>query len=137
MSIMAVLSRKQVKYLDKLFYDVPALAQAVEEIRSMEQTAAEQSSDPTAKTAAVNLEPVPAVLGYENPERWLEAVQDTWQRYGSDTPIGKCMRRRYKLHESAETTAAKEAIGVGTYFYWRNEFLLYAAFTAIKNGCRF
>ena len=68
MSIMAVLSRKQVKLLDKLFYDAPALAQAVEEIRSMEKTAAEQSSDPTAKTAAVNLEPIPAVLGYENPK---------------------------------------------------------------------
>lgn len=134
---MAVLSRKEIKFLDRLFFDAPSLVQAVEEMRSMEKTAAEQSSDPTAKTAAVNLAPVPGVLGYEAPERWLEAVQATWQRYGPDTPVGKCMRRRYKLHESAESTAAKEAIGVGTYFYWRNEFLLYAAFTAIKNGCRF
>lgn len=132
MSIMAVLSRKQKKYLERLFFDGVALANAVNDLRSAALVTAEQSADPTGRHAVENIAGVPEALGYKYPERWLQVVELTWARYNSESYIGKAMRRRYLTGESPESTCIHSAIAEGTYWGWRNEFLTYAAMMALK-----
>ena len=131
---MSVLSRKQKKCLDKLFFDAPALEQAVRELRSVAVAAAEQSADPTAKQAVEGVAEIPEAMGYKRPEAWLQVVEFAWSRYHSETVIGKAMRRRYIRRESAETTCIKEYISAGTYWNWREDFLIYAAIAAARKG---
>ena len=131
---MSVLSRKQKKCLDKLFFDAPALTQAVLELRSVAVTAAGQSADPTARQAVEYVEDVPEAMGYKRPEAWLQVVELTWARYHSETATGSVMRRRYIRRESAETTCINEHISAGTYWNWREDFLIYAAIAAARKG---
>lgn len=131
---MSVLSRKQKKFLDKLFYDSTALQDAVNELRSAAQVSAEQSADPTGQQAVENITGVLEALGYPQPEQWLRVVELTWARYHSERYIGKVMRRRYISRESPETTCVYSAIAEGTYWGWRDEFLTYAAIVALKNN---
>lgn len=131
---MSVLSRKQKKCLDKLFFDAAALGQAVRELRSMAVTDAEQSADPTARQAVAGIAELPEAMGYKRPETWLQVVELTWSRYHSETGVGKAMRRRYIRRESAETSCIYEHISAGTYWNWREDFLIYAAIMAARKG---
>ena len=129
---MSVLSRKQFKCLDKLFFDAPALEQAVRELRSVSVAVAGQSADPTAKQAVEGVAEIPEAMGYKHPEAWLQVVEITWSRYHSETTVGKAMRRRYIRRESPETTCINEYISAGTYWNWREDFLIYAAICAAR-----
>ena len=131
---MAVLSRKQKKCLDKLFFDAAALQQAVRELRCTVVAAAEQSADPTARQAVEDMAELPEAMGYKRPEAWLRVVELTWSRYHSETATGKAMRRRYIMRESAETACILEHISAGTYWNWREDFLIYAAIMAAREN---
>ena len=129
---MSVLSRKQIKFLDKLFFDAAPLQQAVSELRSEAVVNAEQSADPTARQAVAGIAELPEAMGYKRPEAWLQVVELTWARYNSETAKGKVMRRRYIRRESAETSCIHEHISAGTYWNWREDFLIYAAIMAAR-----
>lgn len=129
---MAVLSRKQMKFMDRLFYNAPALEKAVAELRAEAASAAVQSVDPTSREAVVNIMPVNYAMGYNDPEQWLQVVELTWSRYNSESYMGKVMRRRYINRESPESTCIYSAIAESTYWDWRNELLTYAAMMALK-----
>ena len=131
---MSVLSRKQIKFLDKLFFDAAPLQQAVSELRSEAVANAEQSADPTARQAVVGIAELPEAMGYKRPEAWLQVVELTWARYHSETATGKAMRRRYIRRESPETTCINEHISQGTYWNWREDFLIFSAITAAREG---
>ena len=131
---MSVLSRKQKKCLDKLFFDSAALEQAVRELRSVAVAAAGQSADPTARQAVEGVAEMPEAMGYKRPEAWLQVVELTWSKYHSETVIGRTMRRRYIRRESAETTCIYEHISAGTYWNWREDFVTYAAIVAARKG---
>ena len=134
---MAVLSRKQMKFLDRLFYNAPALEKAVAELRAEAASAAMQSVDPTSREAVVNIMPVNYAMGYDDPEQWLQVVAMTWARFHVHTGIGAAMRKRYRKNESPELICATEHIGVNTFFVWRKEFLLFAAFSAARKNLKF
>ena len=134
---MAVLSRKQLKFFDRLFFEAPALEKAVAELRAEAAAAAAQSVDPTGREAVVNVAPVKAALIYDDPEAWLQVVSMTWERYHAHTDIGKAMRRRYRLHESPERTSAMIPVGVETYYRWRKEFLIVSALYAATKKLKF
>lgn len=131
---MSLFTRKQYKFLDKLFFNAPALQQAVQELRSTSVSAAEQSVDPTGQSAVANMAPVPEAMGYKDPEIWLQVVAQTWAVYHAETMTGKIMCRRYKLRESPETTCIMVPLSDGAYWYHRKEFLNKAGlFAALKN----
>lgn len=133
---MSLFTRKQYKFLDRLFFRSQALQKAVEELRSAAVVSAEQSADPTARQAVEIVAPVPEAMGYKDPEIWLQVVAQTWATYHDGTMVGKLMRRRYILRQSAETTAALEYVSDGVYWYCRREFLnkagLFAAYKGLK-----
>lgn len=131
---MAVLKREEIRFFDSLFFRAPLIAQAVADLRSEGITRAEESADPTVRTAIELLDPVKNVMGLDDPETWLRVIEDTWHRYPVDGTIGEAMYRRYRKRESAETTCILLALSRGTYFNWREEFLIYASLTAAKLG---
>lgn len=130
---MAVLTKEQFAFLDKLFFDAPALQQAVDELRVLRKADAQDSADPTAKEAVAGLEEVPAAMTYERPEAWLRVVEATWHRYHG-TLVGDTMCRRYKLREWWGLTVVEKHIADNTYFRWRREFILSAALIAAREG---
>ena len=48
---MAVLTRVQFQFLDRLFFDAAALQQAVAELRTLKKADAQESADPTDREA--------------------------------------------------------------------------------------
>ena len=130
---MGVLSKEQFTYLERLFYDAPALKQAVEELRILRKADAQDSADPTAKEAVAGLEEVPAAMTYDRPEAWLRVVNMTWDKYHG-TRKGDAMCHRYKLREHWMDTIFRLNIAENTYFRWRREFILSAAIFAAKEG---
>ena len=130
---MAVLTRDQFVFLDKLFYNAPALQQAVDELRVLRKADAQDSADPTAREAVAGLEEIPVAMTYERPEAWLRVVESTWQRYHG-TLVGDVMCRRYKLREWWLDTVHEKHIAENTYFRWRQEFILSAALIAARDG---
>lgn len=130
---MAVLTKQQFAFLDKLFFDAPALQQAVEELRIIKKVDARDSADPTAREAVEGMAEIPAAMTYDRPEAWLRVVQQTWQRYHG-TLVGDTMCRRYKLRECWLDTVHEKCIAENTYFRWRREFILSAALTAAREG---
>ena len=130
---MTVLSKEQFQFLDRLFYDAPALQQAVEELRVIKKVDAQDSADPTAREAVAGLAEIPAAMTYDRPEAWLRVVHQTWDKY-HHTPIGDAMCRRYKLREKWTRTVCYLFIADDTYFRWRREFILSAALFAAKEG---
>jgi len=131
---LSVLSRKQKKYIDKLFFNEAKLREAVGELRTALVTDAAGSADPTAKEAVATLADLPEIMGCKQPEVWLRVMDLTWKRYHEHHHIGKCMRGRYQRHESPQRTSIENAIVEGTYWLWREEFLTYAAMMAVMNG---
>ena len=130
---MGVLNKTQFQFLDRLFYDAPALTQAVEELRIIKKSDAQDSADPTAKEAVEGMAEIPAAMTYDRPEAWLRVVKQTWDKYHG-TPIGDAMCRRYKLREKWTLTVCYLYIADDTYFRWRREFILSAALFAAKEG---
>ena len=130
---MGVLSKQQFQFLDRLFYDAPALTQAVEELRIIKKSDAQDSPDPTAREAVAGLSEIPTAMTYDRPEAWLRVVKQTWEKY-QGTPIGDAMCRRYKLREKWTLTVCYLFIADDTYFRWRREFILSAALLAAKEG---
>ena len=130
---MAVLTNEQFSFLDKLFYNAPALQQAVDELRVLRKADAQDSADPTAREAVAGLEEIPAAMTYERPEAWLRVVDATWQRYHG-TLVEDVMCRRYKLREWWLDTVHEKNIAENTYFRWRREFILSAALIAARDG---
>jgi hypothetical protein len=130
---MAVLTKQQFQILEKLFYDAPALQQAVEELRILRKTDAQDTADPTAKEAVEGLAEIPAAMTYQRPEAWLRVVNNTWNKYHG-TQIGDAMCKRYKLRERWTLTVCKLFIADDTYFRWRREFILSAAIFAAREG---
>jgi len=130
---MGVLSKEQFKYIDRLFYDAPALQQAVDELRILKKADAADSADPTAREAVAGLAEVPAAMTYDRPEAWLRVVSRTWEKYHGSL-IGDAMCRRYKLREHWHDTVFRLAIAEDTYFRWRREFILSAALYAAREG---
>lgn len=126
---MAVLTRKQFQFLDKLFFDAAALQQVVAELRTIKKADAQESADPTAREAVEGLAEIPAAMTYNRPEACLRVVKRTWEKY-SGTPIGDAMCRRYKLREGWTRTVCVLFISEDTYFRWRREFILSAAIFA-------
>ena len=130
---MGVLNKKQFQFLDRLFFDAPALQQAVEELRILKKTDAQDSADPTAKEAVEQLAEIPFAMTYERPEAWLRVVHATWEKYNG-TQKGDAMCRRYKLREKWTRTVCYLFIAENTYFNWRREFITSAALFAAKEG---
>ena len=130
---MAVLTKAQFQFFDTLFFDAPALAQAVEELRILSKAQAKDSADPTAKEAVAGLSEIPAAMTYDRPEAWLRVVNKTWHKYHK-TQIGDAMCRRYKLREKWTRTAVIFFVAPETYFRWRKEFILSAALFAAGEG---
>ena len=130
---MAVLTKQQFQKLDKLFYDAPALKQAVDELRLIKRVDAQDSADPTSKEAVEGIAEIPAAMTYDRPEAWLRVVNNTWTKY-HNTPIGDAMCRRYKLREKWTRTVCIMFIADDTYFRWRREFIFSAALFAAREG---
>ena len=130
---MAVLTKQQFQILEKLFYDAPALQQAVEELRILRKTDAQDTADPIAKEAVEGLAEIPAAMTYQRPEAWLRVVENTWNKYHG-TQIGDAMCKRYTLREKWTLTVCKLFIADDTYFRWRREFILSAAIFAAREG---
>ena len=128
---MAVLSRVQFQFLDRLFFDAPALQQAVEELRTIRKVDAQESADPTAREAVEGMAEIPAAMTYNRPEACLRVVKRTWEKYNG-TPIGDAMCRRYKLREGWTRTVCVLFISEDTYFRWRREFIFSAAIFAAR-----
>ena len=133
---MAVLTKKQEKFFDKLFYDEPKLERIVSELHIARVTDAKNSADPTAKETIARLENVVSVMGYDDPAAWLEVASLTWGKY-RHTLLGKAMARRYKRREIWTRTCIMENISDGLYFKWRKEFLISAALFAAKKNLKF
>ena len=130
---MGVLTKAQFQKLDKLFYDAPALKQAVDELRLIKKVDAQDSADPTSKEAVEGLAEIKAAMTYERPEAWLRVVIATWEKY-HNTSIGDAMCRRYKLREKWTRTVCVLFIADDTYFRWRREFIFSAALFAAREG---
>ncbi len=130
---MAVLTKTQFQMIDKLFFDAPALKEAVKELRLLKKADAQDSADPTAREAVVGIAEIPAAMTYDRPEAWLRVVNATWEKYHG-TPIGDAMCRRYKLREKWTLTVCMLFIADDTYFRWRREFILSAALFAAREG---
>jgi len=131
---LSVLSRKQKKYIDKLFYHERQLREAVGELRAAVVADAAYSADPTAKEAVAAIADLPDLMGYKDPETWLRVMDLTWKRYHDHHHIGIVMRARYQRKESPQRTSIENHIVEGTYWLWRDEFLTYAAMMAVMNG---
>lgn len=123
----------QFQFLDRLFFDAPALQQVVAELRTLKKADAQESADPTAREAVEGMAEIPAAMTYNRPEAWLRVVKMTWDKYHG-TPIGDAMCRRYKLREKWTRTVCQLYIADDTYFRWRREFILSAALFAAKEG---
>ena len=130
---MGVLTKVQFQKLDKLFFDAPALKQAVDELRIIKKVDAQDSADPTSKEAVEGIAEIKAAMTYDRPEAWLRVVDMTWNKYHG-TAIGDAMCRRYKLREKWTRTVCVLYIADDTYFRWRREFILSAALFAAKEG---
>ena len=130
---MIILSRRQADVIDMLFYNSEKLREEMAYLAKERVAQAADSADPTAKQAVENLAPVPYAMGYEKPELWLQAEKETWEKY-EGTIIGDCMRRRYKLKEVWQMTVVNCYVSDGTYFKYREEFVLYAALMLAKKG---
>jgi len=130
---MGVLTKTQFQKLDKLFFDAPALKQAVDELRIIKKVDAQDSADPTSKEAVEGLAEIKAAMTYERPEAWLRVVNATWEKY-NNTTIGDAMCRRYKLREKWTRTVCVLFIADDTYFRWRREFIFSAALFAAREG---
>lgn len=128
---MAVLTRVQFQFLDRLFFDAPELQQVVAELRTLKKADAQESADPTAREAVEGLAEIPAAMTYNRPEACLRVVKRTWEKY-SGTPIGDAMCRRYKLREGWTRTVCVLFISQDTYFRWRREFIFSAAILAAR-----
>ena len=109
---MAVLTRVQFQFLDRLFFDAAALQQVVAELWTLKKADAQESADPTAREAVEGLAEIPAAMTYNRPEACLRVVKRTWEKY-SGTPIGDAMCRRYKLREGWTRTV----LAPGVYFF--------------------
>lgn len=133
---MAVLSKEQFEFLERLFYDAPALSRVVRELRSAAITAAEQSADPTARQAVVGITELPEAMGYKRPEAWLQVADATWNKY-QGSPAGKAMYRRYIRQEIWTRTCMALFISDHTYYNMRKEFILSAALIAANKGLKF
>lgn len=128
---MAVLTRVQFQFLDRLFFDDPELQQVVAELRTLNKADAQESADPTAREAVEGLAEIPAAMTYNRPEACLRVVKLTWDKYHG-TPIGDAMCRRYKLREKWTRTVCVLFISEDTYFRWRREFIFSAAIFAAR-----
>ena len=95
---MAVLTKKQEKFFEKLFYDEAKLQRIVSELHAARVSDAKNSADPTAKETIARLENVVSVMGYDDPAAWLEVAGENWGKY-RHTLVGKAMARRYKRRE--------------------------------------
>lgn len=133
-NLLAVLTRREMNFFDRLFFRANLLSQAVADLHGEGVARAEGSADPTAKTAIALLDPIKNVMGLDDPETWLRVIEDTWYQYPVDGLIGGAMYHRYYLKESAETTCILLCLSRGTYFNWREEFLTYASLTAAQLG---
>ena len=130
---MSVLSKRQKDEIDRLFFEAKTLQEEVTSIAAERASMAEDSADPTARQAVEHLAPVPHALGYDNPELWLQAVKETWDKYRG-TNIGKAMHSRYILKKNWTQTAYEQFISDGCYFKYLDEFILYAALMLAKKG---
>ena len=130
---MIILSRRQAKAIDLLFFNADKLREEMISIAAERAAQAEDSVDPTLRVAVEHLAPVPYAMGYEKPERWLKAAEETWEKY-SGTELGKAMHRRYILKEAWQRTVYECYITDGTYFKWREEFIIFAALMLAKEG---
>jgi hypothetical protein len=133
-NLLAVLTRREMNFFDRLFFRANLISRAVADLHGEGVARAEGSADPTARTAIELLEPIKNVMGLEDPETWLRVIEDTWYQYPVDGLIGGAMYHRYYLKESAETTCILLCLSRGTYFNWREEFLTYASLTAAQLG---
>ena len=133
---MAVLTKKQEKFFEKLFYDEAKLQRIVSELHAARVSDAKNSADPTAKETIARLENVVSVMGYDDPAAWLEVAGENWGKY-RHTLVGKAMARRYKRREIWTSTCIMENISDGLYFKLRKEFLISAALIAAKKSLKF
>lgn len=130
---MSILSRRQKNKIDRFFFETEKLQEEVISIAAERAAKAEESADPTARQAVEHLAPVPHAFGYDDPELWLQAAKETWDKYGS-TQIGEVMRRRYVLNENWIQTTFQCFISDGCYFKYLDEFILYCALMLAKKG---
>lgn len=130
---MSLLSRRQMKKIDRLFFNARQLQEEVKLIAAERVAMAADSADPTAREAVEHLAPVPHAMGYDNPEAWLQAAEETWGHYRG-TPIGDAMRRRYDLKEVWQRTQYENFLSDSVYFVYRAEFISYAALMLAKKG---
>lgn len=130
---MSVLSKRQKEKIDRLFFETDKLQEEVISIAAERATKAEASSDPTARSAVERLASVPHAYGYDNPELWLQAVRETWEKYDG-TQIGRAMHRRYILKEEWLHTVYECCISEAVYFRYFKEFIIYAALMLARKG---
>jgi len=132
----SLLERDEMKKVDRFFYEMGKLKSEVRDYRAERKALATDSADPTARSAVEGLADIPYLMGYEHPEKWLEAAHATWAHF-RHTPLGKVMERRYIKNEMWLDTAYESWISENTYFRWHRYFLLFAAIQLMRRGIRF
>lgn len=130
---MSILSRRQKNKIDRFFFETEKLQEEVISIAAERAAKVEKSADPTARQAVEHLAPVPHAFGYDDPELWLQAAKETWDKYRG-TRIGEAMQHRYALKKNWTQTTYEQFISDGCYFKYLDEFILYAALMLAKKG---
>lgn len=140
-------SRKQYKFLDRLFFCLPVIRQVMAERKNRNVSEAMASEDPTARTAIAGM--APEVL-----ERWGDALLETlgldsWDEweiwFGKNRYRNEYFRlakdgfilSRYVAKDSPEQTCARIHISISTYWQWKRDTLTQLGFIAMRSGLKF
>ena len=132
----SLLERSEMKKVDCFFFEMGKLKAEVMDYREERKALATDSADPTARAAVEGLADIPYLMGYEHPDKWLEAAQVTWAHF-RHTPLGEMMERRYVKREVWQRTVYETWVSDNTYFRWHRTFLLFAVIQLMRRGIRF
>lgn len=128
-----LLEDKVFSRLDELFFNAEETKREIAEYKSCRRADAFYSADPTGKEALEAVATVEHWRGIDQPELWLKAIENTWEKCKSkDNYIYKTMRMRYVLHKNWTQICFIQCISSNTYFRWRKEFLLFALVEATR-----
>lgn len=150
------LAAKNFRTVEKMFYYYRKIKLAVEEIRGEQgfykggaptggaPTNHAFVSDPTASMALKRYAPIKRIVlnaetlhedVVENPESWLQVVEQTLMAFDGDSElVGKLIRRRYIKNEPMPTTCIDLEINKNKYYALRDIGISYARECAIQLG---
>ena len=128
-----LLEEKVFSRLDQLIFNAEKTKKEISEYKSCRRADAFNSGDPTGKEAVEAVAPVDHWGGIDQPELWLQAIENTWGKCKSkDDYIYKTMYMRYVQHKNWTQICFVQCISQNTFFRWRKEFLLFALVEASR-----